>query len=412
MFSAFCLCSCEHQGRLREASVDSSAAASGQEGRCLRTNWTRPQAFFAGPSDARAARGGALLSRDNDVLVIGNDIRFFDLDLRRGDTFVAKTRSGHELGAPPGSLWYASPRAARLLNGDVAVMWAEPDVSSKTVAAADWPKLEFTSIWGSNYSRNRGWTKPVKLFAGALRWSRETNGDIHETAGDLVVSAPLLTGKVVVLSVLGGEWSAEVVETKKAVVYTSVLSVAGRQLLAAVAADDQAPSDINSVFLYSREPEGGQWRLSLQVQRSGALAASEPRLLATLDGRLLLMWRQEVVEGRHNLRLVVSEDSGKTWSEPHDLAVGRPIHRVQAAVSSCGLDVVYEDWSAGPTAIRLGHARWDGTWRGPKPIHSGFFASDPVLTVEPGARIAIAFWGTESSPDDRSAFRMWYSSSE
>lgn len=133
-------------------------------------------------------------------------------------------------------------------------------------------------------------------------------------------------------------------------------------------------------------------------------------LVEGAQGRVHLVWRQMIREDYFVMRHVQSDDGGASFSEPGDLVPGGIIQNLEAAVDICGrLHVVYEDWSEGMSAVRIGYASWDGEWSAPQRLHPAYTAGELALAPGMDGTLLLAFFGTTGKVTDRDGLGMMYS---
>lgn len=96
-------------------------------------------------------------------------------------------------------------------------------------------------------------------------------------------------------------------------------------LLLALGSQDHDP--LAATFVVRSSDRGRSWARPVEVARTQGLVFSEPSLVATATGRLLLFSREEVTGHVHQS---TSRDGGRTWSAPESLPFwGYPPHAIR-----------------------------------------------------------------------------------
>jgi hypothetical protein len=388
-------------------------------GSCQPREWTPPARLLTpSPPTRRVARSVSIAGDTTDLYVVGNDVLFLDQPVKVGEALTA-WRVGHgSIGAPAPDLAFVSPRAVVDASGRLHVLWGEPSTDAKEIAPYKWALLPISSIWSATYEPARGWSHPARIHSGPVDWNRATVGAVSaEAKHENLVVAPNDAGGVLLLALRDGRWHATTVLENLKPAYASVIALVGRQLLSIVAASTPDPEDaakgtfhdVNSVLLYSQDRRGA-WRPWKRIQRSGEQPAFELALLEGAQGRVHLLWRQTIRQDYFVIRHVHSDDGGASWTEPSDLMPGGPVQNVQAAVEACGrLHVVYEDWSEGADAVRIGYATWDSTWSSPRRLHAQYVIAEAGLHRRTDGALLVTFLGTPHDAGDRSEWAMLYS---
>lgn len=384
---------------------------------CQPREWTSPAPLLTPSSPTRrVARSASIAGDTGNLYVVGNDVLFWDQPVKVGEALTA-WRVGHgSIGAPARDLVFASPKAVLDTTGRLHVLWGEPATKVKEIAPYKWAPLGISSIWWATYDPRRGWSQPARIYSGPVAWSDATIGTVSSEANDKgLVVAPIERGGVLLLELHNGKWDVTPIVRNIEPVYASVVALAERRLLALVAADtpeQDSPGgtfyDVNSVLLHS-EVRRGVWRPWKRIQRSGEHPAYELAVLQDSRGRVHLVWRQSVRENYFVIRHVQSDDNGDSWTEPSDLTPGGTFQKLRAIVDACGaLHVVYEDWSEGPDAIRIGYAIREAEWSSPRLLHPGYVVADVALHRRADGMPILTMLGTARSAGKEDKWGMLY----
>jgi len=379
-------------------------------GACKQRIWSAPAPLLTPPASRRSvARNPSIAADANDVYIVGNDVPFLDKPVRVGETFTA-WRVGHgSIGAPAADRAFVSPKAVLDSSGRLHVVWAEPAALEPVIPPYHWMLLQASSLWSAEYQPDSGWSSPTLIYSGPVVWTgvmRGTVGGGEESEN--LIAAPIEGGGALVVDFSGGRWSATPVPIRPEPAYVSVLGLGTKRLLAVVKADTTQTQDRNSVFLYEQRADG-PWRLASLVQHSGTQPAMEVKLLKGTGGRVHMIWRQMLREDYFVIRHASSDDGGESFSNPSDLPSGGLIRGVDAATDDCGrVHVVYEDWSGGMDAVRIGYATWDGVWSKPQRLFPTYTAGELALARRTNGSLMLAFLGSNSVVTDKNPEQMMF----
>lgn len=378
---------------------------------CEAVRWSQPKPLLTPSiSGEPVARSPAIVEDARNLYVVGNALPANDQAVRVGETLTA-WRVGHgSIGAPASDLVFAWPKATLDARGRLHLLWAEPPAHGTIIPPYQWLLLQTSSIWTAAYDPEKGWSPPTRIYAGPIHWMGVTSGPIARAAdGESLIAVPNENGGVLILALQDGRWTVTALPGRIEPAYVSVLGLGDSRLLAVVTADTTQLQDRNSIFLYRQKSEG-PWGFVRQVQRSGAGAAMEVRLLKEAGGRVHLLWRQMIRQDYFVIRHMLSDDKGAFWTPPSDLEPGGVIQNMDAAIDRCGqLHVVYEDWNEGSfDAVRIGHAIWDGRWSRPQRLHPAYVAGNLALIARRDSSLMLGFLAT-SKANGLSKWTMMYS---
>ncbi len=382
-----------HQVRPKPAFLLASVPAHGHA--CSAISWSAPTPLLGDSlSMTPIARSPSIVGDETHLFVVGNNVPFFDQEVRIGTTLTAWRVGYGSIGAPSSDFVFASPKAVLDASGRLHILWAEPERHGLTIGRYQWQLLQAASIWTAAYDPRAGWSAPLRIHSGPVVWNRVSSGDIYRgRRGELLVAIPTPSDSVLLVSFEEGKWRTTTVIANGVAAYTAVASIGGKPLLIVVAGDKSQAHDVNSIFLLHQD-EGRQWRRWKQLQRSGENGAFEVRLVTDGERGLHMVWRQALGGSLSVVRHILSTDGGQSWSAATDLLPGSVIQNLQVAVDRCGrVHVAYEDWAHGPNSVRLGSAIWDHGWSRPTTLYSGFFAIDPEFSVRPNKTLMLAFLG-------------------
>jgi hypothetical protein len=321
----------------------------------------------------------------------------FDIELGAGD-----------LGHPKGTFIFAFPKIAADSSGLLHMVWGEPSVPAR-VPVIEWPP-RITQIWTATFSRKGGWSQPLRIFEAPIMWWNDGNpGDLITTADGtlhLVVSAlgSGRFGRLVYFRRDKNDWRATEVRIAGAASYASVAADArGNVVIGYIAADAGTRHDANSVFIVRSTDHGRSWGAPILVSRSGSTEASAIHTFLRSDGRLDLVWAQNLKGGWEPdvIRHTGSTNGGKTWSRAEDVGPRVPFWRLQATAGSCGeLHVLYEDIRNPDSTRHLDYVRWRDGWSPPTHLFRGLHSISADIRLGDEGDV-VAVWSARAIPAKR-----------
>jgi hypothetical protein len=276
------------------------------------------------------------------------------------------------LGRPTGTFVFAYPKIVADTGGVVHMIWGEPDKPVR-VPGGEWPP-RVTHIWTATFARGIGWSQPKILFASpGIWWYDGHPGDPLATAdGNLhfviAVREDGRFGRLVYVRYEHAAWHLSSVRIVGSAAYATVAADAnGTVVIAFIAAEPTARHDANSVFMVRSTDGGRSWEPTKLVSLSGSNQASAIHAFIAADGRIDLVWAQNLSGGwaPDVIRHRSSEDGGR-WSAPDDVVPPPGFWRLQAAADRCGaIHVLYEDAHGSTENVHLDYVRWAQRWSTP-----------------------------------------------
>jgi hypothetical protein len=374
---------------------------------------------LVGPSRSitRVARHPSIAANISERYVVGNNVLFDDEPVKLGETLTAWRIGQGSVGAPAGELVFFSPKGTLDSSGRLTLLWGEPHEHPEVIPPHQWPLLRIESAWSAAYEPSHGWTRPTLVYSGSIEWSRATTGLVTaESRDQALIAVPKQDGGVLVFVLRDGRWTVSPAAEDMRAAYVSVLGLESSRLLVVVAADTPHLGDtsgvfhdVNSVLLY-RQLGQHEWKFWKRLQLSGEQPALEAKLVGGAGRRVHLVWRQMIREDSLVIRHIQSEDAGSSWSGSSDLTPRGLFQNLDAAADICGrLHVVYEDWSGGPSALRIGYATRDSAWSPPGLLHSSYTAGDLALVSQPDGSLFLSFLGTTGEARERRGWESFYS---
>lgn len=340
-----------------------------------------------------------------NAVVVGNIVVDWASRLPKAALFVRRI-DGLSLGKPEGDFWFAYPRAVFDDADTLHLVWGEPE--DENLGAENWALLPIRSLWHATYHPERGWSRAEEVFRHrSLFWSPAlgTLGRTPEGGVHLVLN--IRPDTLVYLKRNATEWIDRAIFARGASYTDAVVSRGGHILIGYIGSgedEDLPPSAAHSVFVVSSDDGGLQWSPAAQIQLSTRGKATDLHLLGSPGGAVTLLWGQNRSGGLwpEAVRLVRSEDGGRTWSRPGDLEAA--YGSLDASEWGRTVQVVWEA-EGGPSEGRLMYSCWDGEWAPPRRLSSTSSAEfAPAFATGSGANLLLA-WSRASS--DSSASVVW-----
>lgn len=290
---------------------------------------------------------------------------------------------------PRGGAWFAYPRVVYDANGELHLLWAEPDTamwgSPKPVAFRQIIALPLTSVWHSKYTGGK-WSEPELVFRGdRVDWTPSFASQPRIASdGSPVVALSALDSAgspvVIVASIVRGRWRTDRLPTELSSFYADVATDSSGALTVAYVRPTivSGRARYNRVFVRRlREREWGPERL---ISESTSGETREPRLALDSAGIAHVVWF-ESKSSSGAPRLWHSQSAGgDTWSRPRDVPLPGAVSGLQLLGDRCGsLHLVVERPGSG--GIDLVYSRFaGGSWQSPIVIDS--VGGSHVLTLE------------------------------
>lgn len=336
---------------------------------------------------------------------------------------IVQELGGASLGRPTGAFRFSHPLPLVDGRDRLHIVWGEPPGGAGPVTFQEWFFQEKVgALWTAMYEHGRGWSVPRKLFEDStqyIRWDERVHSSVAGGRWMLAVPADAREsgpGAVVTIGFADDTLTAEMVRWPYGgLVYSSVAAVGNKVFLGIVTgwapptpaptagAPSRITTDVNSVLLLASSDGGNTWRPPMLVSRSGQFPAYAVTVFASPDGRVHLLWLQELGNARRVLRHVVSTDDGSSWSAPEDLVAppGEPESPV-AVVDACGtLHVIFQLRDHATQRAQLAYAAWRDHWTPVERLLDALVTTGaPSLSLAPDGRLLLAFL---ARPADASA---------
>jgi hypothetical protein len=288
------------------------------------------------------------IQRERDFLHPPSDPRFVNLLCRshdQGQTWEAP-------GVVPGYEWYGveTPGIARISNGDLLLN-------------------QWRFLWYPVEEAKKRWKAGDEIYVcgpvsdpHAHRWRPARSEDDWEQHPFPYARAD--GGAWVHISTDGGStWDVtvpiDIAPYRGAFSPRGAIELAGGDLLLALGSQDHDPL---AATLVVRSADGGRsWGPPVEVARASARLFSEPSVVETKSGSLLVFSREEVTGHLHQSE---SRDCGRTWGEPRRLPFpGYPTHAIR--LGDGRLFIIYGRRTK-PFGIRAAVSEDDGKTWGPE----------------------------------------------
>ncbi len=343
---------------------------------CVYGGWSRPQSIIS-DSATRMDYAGVATGKGN-TFVVGT----IELAFRRTSGTVEPrpslpsflrvvTLSGRSLGAPPGNFVFVYPRPALDSQGDLHVVWGEPDSSSTVRSEETLGEVPVTSLWHATWHQGI-WSRPRLVYRGkGIQWDLVQTSKLIATASRLALAFPLESatpgGLVVLLTFTGGVWQATEIPNPTGAVYADIVALdrggfAVAYVTAPITAEGKHEWQENTVFVTTSDAAGVHW--SAPVAVGGP--AFQPVLHKGKGEELHVIWTQylgggSVTTGLSHAR---SGDRGTTWSSEPNLPLSVRVIRTDAVVDRCGtVHVGVMLRSSNISGPRIGYTRVErGSW--------------------------------------------------
>jgi hypothetical protein len=362
--------------------------------------------------------GGGLVFRDaslsellTGVLIVGNNVPFFNSTLRITSMLAAANLGGSTIARPDGRFTFTSPLALTVRGPDQThLYWIEPDVIPDTLAPLEWLTMRFTSVWMSSASVPGPWAAPQQIFHGPLRWSMTGVDQQNGSApGSLIAFS---SDQDVIVIAPGSEASLHRIPvTMLFPIYPTVGSHEGRMLLAFIAGDPSVPGgDRNSVFVQSSGDGGQSWSRPVAIYRARGLPAYDAKLLRSSDGVWHLVWRTQSGSGAAALHHSSSGDDGSSWSESKSIGLPTGAAGLRVVMDAGDrIHAVYDDWGGGGTDGHIDHVIWNGEWLAPTHLYAPMRPTNPILLAQASGDVVLAFLThSPGGPVEASTIRSMY----
>lgn len=291
--------------------------------------------YSSHPWIARLDGGAWLLTfsqstRQNVGIHPSSDPRFVNLVIRSDD----EGRSWNEPRVAPGYDWYGTEVAgiAQISNGDVLLNQLRWIFAPTEEAHRQWERGD--RRW---YVAERGWFpwRPKRLQQQDQPWNERAH-DWHVATKEadwnnhVFPFARREDGAYVQVSHdLGATWDESVAIDISPYVSAysrpGAVELANGDLLLAMMSHDWDP--VGASFVVRSRDRGLTWTAPVEVARVDGLRFTEPSVVETSSGKLILMSREDVTGYIHQSD---SLDGGVTWAAPEQISIwGSPPHIVR-----------------------------------------------------------------------------------
>jgi hypothetical protein len=383
------------------------SALAGQRPRsssCVYGGWSRPQSFLS-DSATRIDYAGVATGK-NSTFIVGT----IDLTFRRtvgtGESspslpsfLRAVTLSGESLGAPPGNFVFVYPRSAVDGQGNLHVVWGEPDSSSGVRSEETLGELPVTSLWHATWHQGM-WSRPRLVYRRkGIQWELVQTSKLIATRSDLALAFPVHSAAapgLVLLSFTGGVWKTREIPTPTGAVYADVVALdRGGFAVAYVAAALPPPGEHegqeSTVFVTTLDAAAIDWNEAVAVGSADQFPAFQPVLLKGESEELHVIWtqhveRRNVTTGLWHAR---SGNGGRTWiSEP----------RLPLEVQVSRIAGVVDRWGTVHVAVDLHSSRANGPRVGYTRLEGGSWAPLTVLFPDRIGALPVMWSGVDGAP--------------
>lgn len=246
---------------------------------------------------------------------------------------------GGRIPAPAGDFQFVYPKVAAGRNGDVHLMWAEPDPPQPD--AIDWDDREKMTLWHSTWARGK-WSPAKPVFrADMMQWREDVGSVAVDDAGVahaiLWASGAKVTSLVHLMGTSAG-WRSRHTPYSP-LMPRPAIHASGDSIVIAFADD--------SVIVAASADAGKTWTSAI-ARRLGDRVATGLDFIRS-DGRLYLVWAEGPTRkfGRDTLR-VMRVDDVRRPVRVADVPLPRGASTVAAAAACGGLAFLVETFSQEP----------------------------------------------------------------
>lgn len=356
----------------------SALAGQGQQSlSCTYGAWSRPQSFIS-DSATRIDYAGVATGKNSSFVVGTIDLAFrrtlgtVEPRPRLPSFLRVVTLSGQSLGAPPGNFVFVYPRSAVDSQGNLHVVWGEPDSSSAVRSEETLGELPVTSLWHATWHQWR-WSRPRSVYRRkGIQWGLVQTSKLIATASDLALAFPVhgaaTPGLVVLLTFTGGVWKTREIPNPTGAAYADVVALdRGGFAVAYVAAALPPPGEHegqqSTVFVTALDAAAVDWNEAVAVGSADQFPAFQPVLLKGESEELHVIWtqhveRRNVTTGLWHAR---SGNGGRTWISEPRLPLEVQVSRTATVVDRCGtVHVAVDLHSSRANGPRVGYTRLEG----------------------------------------------------
>jgi hypothetical protein len=336
--------------------------------------------------------------------VVGVNIQLFDDHVVTEPPLLIWQRGRGTLPRPTGDFSFLGPRATVEANGQLRLVWGEPDESGVGhIRAREWLVQRVTTLWTATLSMSGEWSAARVIYrdpslAWPARGSSDNFGGTDPLQAAVVPSRTQSawldrTARVHALPAETG-YGYLSLHVDSDASYLSYIAAANLDKVRPTVGPDGTllRSDQNSVFVASSKDAGVTWDPGRLVSLSGENPAYDVQVQVGRLHDVHLVWNQSLHSGASVIRHVVSTDGGVSWGRPDDLPLQGHVENIQTGIDDCGtIHVVYEDWSNGVGDTRLIYARWSGSWSNVEALFPDLVSMTPELRRNQERTPTLAF---------------------
>jgi hypothetical protein len=277
------------------------------------------------------------------------------------------TLSGRQLFIPQHP-YFLFPRAVVDRNGDLNLVWAEPDSSAKVDAFEFAEDIPVSSIWYVKWRRGIPTQAAVIYRHHGITWNFLQSSDlVVDSEGGLHVAFPISVsegGTVTVLNYVNNQWSSTTASPAAAPVYVSLAARSPELALAYVAAPNSGSAGgENGLYMLRSLDAGKSWSPRAEVADRSQIPAYEPNIRSGQHSKIHLVWTQHAPLSTETTALwhTSSRDTLR-WSSRDRLPLNVQISRPSSIIDRCGTvhvvaQIITENGS------KLGYTRFaNGRW--------------------------------------------------
>lgn len=407
-------------GGIATGVIESRRWATGQwtASPCLAGPWTPPQRIVAMP--AGTYLGAPSIATSGGTTLVAGTAAFTSLASRSprtpGKSLMLIERGdgaapSREISAPAGQFVFLNPRVIAGPHGLVHLVWGEPSGGGPGSAEGG-PQsshARVTALWHATYTRDGGWTLPVRIHADSTRRERLAWNDMQpamavDSRARLHVMIPGARSTLH-LTYDGVSWTTRTMAEattalglaagpRHDLVLVTMASIAPRRALFRQAGRGVIAKVATSI---RRSTDDGEHWSEAHVLDDDAAAGSSVARVFVRDSIVHVLWsaKPDLELRPQAVSHVFSHDGGHHWSWPRSLRIpDAPFTRWSAALDACGTPtVVVSSWDRSRRA-RMGSRlqvslRQVDAWAPLTNLTSDSNTLDGVLAQEQGGALTF-----------------------
>jgi hypothetical protein len=330
-------------------------------------------------------------------------------------TLNVQTLSGQDIGSPSEGLIFSFPHAAIDANGDLHVLWGEPDSAPRKWSVRGRNEIPITSVWHSVW-RHGKWSPPELIYhAQAISWNPIATSRLTADAnGGLRIGFTALDESqgqqgIVNLAYTAGRWYVRKLQNETPIVYTDLAVGPRNDVALAFVAGPSPRTGVawrqNGLFVRTSADGGAHWSEAVSVAADYQTPAFEPHIFYDARGGIDLVWTQNITgsDGGATMWHASSHNGGLTWGNATALPTHHAVSRTQAIVDPCGsIHVALQiPTQQGP---RLGYMRASpGAWTPLQILFADQVGAQPTLWLAANGRPKLLFY---QGPAGQDAFKL------